>query len=348
MLNIRQKLQYAKDFKDIWWVGERADGVIVAIKLIRSLSDSGFSLQTNKSKKGQISVTLKGHSSFSDIKKVPMEIYVLAENDSPEIPTASLYLYGRPSETGNIGLRNGESVTLYDGAVLPPLPELSEADKETYPCWYVTKRTVYDVDYGLQTVYDAFAKKYSIKVNDTAGNITTQSVFAKFYRFCPYLEHKWFETSSASGSVIWANTPVYYADDVEEVGGTVYLSSPDPIPVTGIVGYSYNGTVLPELPEWDKTVYPYAYIQMWDTGTQLVLLADYEMVINDAGKWAIKPVNGHVTYNYSTSDSEWFKPFIPGGLPVPRVEFIKWANFDILNEDGSVYLSASAPIPVYE
>ena len=25
-----------------------------------------------------------------------------------------------------------------------------------------------------------------------------------------------------------------------------------------------------------------------------------------------------------------------------------WANYDILNEDGSIYLSASDPIPIYE
>ena len=64
------------DFADVWWVGDRSDGGLVAIRLINALSTSGFSLQTTKNGKGQIAVTLAGHVSIKEQNKVPMEFYV--------------------------------------------------------------------------------------------------------------------------------------------------------------------------------------------------------------------------------------------------------------------------------
>lgn len=65
------------DFSDIWWVGDRADGGLVAIQLLNALSTEGFSLQTTKAGKGQISVTLTGHVSIEDQNTVPMVFYSL-------------------------------------------------------------------------------------------------------------------------------------------------------------------------------------------------------------------------------------------------------------------------------
>ena len=64
------------DFADVWWVGDRSDGGLVAIRLINALSTSGFSLQTTKNGKGQIAVTLAGHVSIDEQDVVPMEFYV--------------------------------------------------------------------------------------------------------------------------------------------------------------------------------------------------------------------------------------------------------------------------------
>ena len=63
------------DFADLWWVGDRADGGMVAVKLINALSTAGFKLQTTKNGKGQISLTLTGHVSINAQKVVPMEFY---------------------------------------------------------------------------------------------------------------------------------------------------------------------------------------------------------------------------------------------------------------------------------
>ena len=63
------------DAADVWWVGDRADGGMVAVCLKRALSTSGFSLQTTKAGKGQTSVTLTGHTSVATQSEVPMEFW---------------------------------------------------------------------------------------------------------------------------------------------------------------------------------------------------------------------------------------------------------------------------------
>lgn len=63
------------DFSDLWWVGDRADGGFVAIKLLNALSTGGFSLQTGKNSKGQIALEIAGHVSINDQNTVPMVFY---------------------------------------------------------------------------------------------------------------------------------------------------------------------------------------------------------------------------------------------------------------------------------
>lgn len=63
------------DFSDIWWVGDRADGGMVAVQIKNALATEGFSLQTTKSGKGQTAITITGHVSIVDQKTVPMVFY---------------------------------------------------------------------------------------------------------------------------------------------------------------------------------------------------------------------------------------------------------------------------------
>ena len=66
------------DFSDIWWVGDRADGGVVAACLKNALSTGGFILQTTKNGKGQVSVELTGHVSIEAQDTMPMEFYSIA------------------------------------------------------------------------------------------------------------------------------------------------------------------------------------------------------------------------------------------------------------------------------
>lgn len=67
-----------EDFSDIWWVGDRADGGVVAACLKNALSTGGFALKTTKNGKGQVSVELTGHVSISAQDTMPMEFYSIA------------------------------------------------------------------------------------------------------------------------------------------------------------------------------------------------------------------------------------------------------------------------------
>ena len=74
MITPRAELKQT-DFSDIWWVGDKADGGLVAVQLKNALSTGGFSLQTTKNGKGQVSLTITGHVSIAAQKTVPMVFY---------------------------------------------------------------------------------------------------------------------------------------------------------------------------------------------------------------------------------------------------------------------------------
>jgi len=70
----RKDLQQT-DFQTIWWVGDRADGGVVAVKLMNALSTGGMSLTTSKNGKGQTAITITGHMSINAQNDMPMEFY---------------------------------------------------------------------------------------------------------------------------------------------------------------------------------------------------------------------------------------------------------------------------------
>lgn len=63
------------DFKDIWWVGDKANGGAYAVQLINALSTEGLSIQTTKNGKGTMGVTLTGHVSLQNQNQMPMKFY---------------------------------------------------------------------------------------------------------------------------------------------------------------------------------------------------------------------------------------------------------------------------------
>ena len=351
VLSIRQKLQYAKDFKDIWWVGERADGIIVAIKLIRSLSDSGFSLQTNKRGKGQISVTLKGHSSFAEKDKIPMESYVLAESDipiipdPPETPTASLYLYGTPSETGNIGLRVGESVTMYDGAVLPKL-------SMDLPYMVLYTQSIFGVKYYVLRAfseYDTMGEKLAYGDGVWGDRLVVTDN-----------PHEWRKTGTheagnvALNAILWANFDVLNSD------GSVNLQGTDPVPVSGLVGYKYGSAVLPDIKtvytDELKAEYPFATLEkgIFGYGDFYTIRAFSENAYYFEGAGGTyfggDSDTTHVpavTFKINIGDTAWGEPQYHENNNA-SVNSVIWCNFDLLNTDGTVRREATEPIPVYE
>ena len=124
------------------------------------------------------------------------------------------------------------------------------------------------------------------------------------------------------------------------------------------VAYLYGGVRLPKLPEWDKVAYPYAYIVDWhlisesipegaitlylcsspwyaDTSTAFCKTLLYGTVISYA-------INGD-SWEYNTTTT------YESGKDVANRKTVVWCSVDILKlADGSVFLAATKPIPVYE
>lgn len=69
------------DFKDIWWVGDKANGGAYAIRLMNALSTEGLSIQSTKNGKGTNAVTVTGHVSINAQTVMPMEIYDIPPQD---------------------------------------------------------------------------------------------------------------------------------------------------------------------------------------------------------------------------------------------------------------------------
>lgn len=121
------------DFSDIWWVGRKAGGGFVAVRLINALSTGGFSLKTTKNGKGQFTVELTGHVSINAQEVMPMEFYtsdpetvtykitkmlshVTGSNDASGIAAGEDYENVLSSESGyvieNVVITlNGEDIT---------------------------------------------------------------------------------------------------------------------------------------------------------------------------------------------------------------------------------------------
>lgn len=71
----RRDLDQGDFASSLWWVGDRADGGLVAVEIKNALSTGGFSLKTNKNGKGQTSLTITGHVSIDAQDEVPMTFY---------------------------------------------------------------------------------------------------------------------------------------------------------------------------------------------------------------------------------------------------------------------------------
>lgn len=119
--------------------------------------------------------------------------------------------------------------------------------------------------------------------------------------------------------------------------------------------YFYNSIELPALPDWDKEKYPYAVIYSHDTTCHLV-------VFQSPAAYGEVGTNGNATlYGLQFGDSVSYKATDTAWKPSTAITRIViymgtlhmgyklcWSNYDILNEDGTIYLAASDPIPVVE
>lgn len=228
---------------------------------------------------------------------------------------------------------------LYNGVEYPVLPnEVSQ-----YPCAVIVKgvtpakllisAAVPVLDQTL-LIFSAPGKTYTVK----DGKWTEYNDFSDSTR--------WMESGLFSGYIKWANVKIVSSN------GTVIEPGTDSVPPQ-IDGYLYNGVRLPKLPEWDKSKYPYAKIHKFTGGGYGLRISAEPCVLVDGG--AAYPYftypNGEYLYSFYTPGSDnWTELEIltGNGANDQLCYWLTWANHDIVNPDGSVYLPASEPVPVYE
>lgn len=127
--------------------------------------------------------------------------------------------------------------------------------------------------------------------------------------------------------------------------------------------YLYNGIELPQLPEWDKSIYPYAVIVKQGYFTTYYKLRCYATIsyYTDVDGERKFGGDGTVAIGYQVpvtdaTNSAWESV---GEIDVSTVVGehsvsddnsgnLMWANFDVLNTDGTIYLAASKPILLAE
>lgn len=129
------------------------------------------------------------------------------------------------------------------------------------------------------------------------------------------------------------------------------------VPVEAADGdmYSYNGTLLPALPSWNTSKYPYAVIY-WDSYLSAFTLELTSVPAyygpTDVGPYLKTKISG-VSYSYYTAvvDSWVLKKSSYASsrfsfCAFKSGDYCVWSNYDILDEnDNSLFLGASDPIP---
>lgn len=128
------------DFKDIWWVGDKANGGAYAIRLMNALSTDGLSIQSTKNGKGTNAVTVTGHVSINAQNVMPMEIYDIPPQDVVIVPDINL-------DRSNIALVEDETATI--SAITTPANQSIG--------WTTSDDTVATVDAGIVTAEGAGA-----------------------------------------------------------------------------------------------------------------------------------------------------------------------------------------------
>lgn len=122
--------------------------------------------------------------------------------------------------------------------------------------------------------------------------------------------------------------------------------------------FLYNGVELPGLPEtWNEAAHPHLFIRVVSLdgsaeNAVYSLFAASAAAVSYDDNGILFPSSA-VGEKYAVSDGAWVESSesLSDAFYIKRNDgflYTLWANFDILNSDGSVYIAASEPVPVVE
>lgn len=118
-----------------------------------------------------------------------------------------------------------------------------------------------------------------------------------------------------------------------------------------MANYLFNGIELPALPEYDKTAYPYTVIVLHTGGEYSFVFTDTAVVVSPSGMTLQHP-NGMTTNNFNYGATQQIRSGAEtwGDISYGTVNGYTgtafWANFDIYDNEGTLFLAASDPVPV--
>lgn len=111
------------------------------------------------------------------------------------------------------------------------------------------------------------------------------------------------------------------------------------------MNYLYNGREYSALP---ALTHQYALITeaKYTSSPGLYNMAGYTQTFNEGGSWSVQNIGACDVYRIQ--DGEWIltTSHTEDAEATPGVSGIVWANFDIYNSDGTLYLAASDPVPI--
>ena len=144
--------------------------------------------------------------------------------------------------------------------------------------------------------------------------------------------------------------------DAEPTEPTMYLygheATADETADVILDGVGYVGAVLPKLPK-ERADYKYAFVS-WGLGCKYLFLTNEECMIGLidgetkglVGKeWTLHYIS--YEYNPDVSDS-WALSIENGYTETAGLISPFWSSHDLYNSDGTLYLTGSEPVPVYE
>lgn len=277
----------------------------------------------------------------------------------------TIFLYGHVAKEGETPTCIINDIG-YIGAVLSKLPEW---DRETYPYALITSR---EGDYNYKTLYLLDRVEYYYhdpdNLNRWSFSLPNGYLIASYNK--SRTEWEDFEKRNYTVLNVYDNPFKWSNFDVINEDGSVYLAVSDPVPVVKTGKYSYNDVVLPALPEWDKTVYPYAQIMYYPNNGETMryvltyfsheptyfyndksTLTGFEMSASVPWKVQRYRSNGITEWErYTTNyDERWeyngeYNPHIL--MNIVASSSLIWANVEY--QGKAFYMAPSDPIPVYE
>lgn len=243
---------------------------------------------------------------------------------------------------------------LYNGVELPAPPEWH---KDECPYALITKVAGLDLHILTLSKGRPFYAKFDNSSNQMAICIPEfQIAYALHDGIWSQYEYRTEFLILEYYSPVWTNVDIL-ADD-----GTVFVGAgtttdpnappkpadPKPICVNKNINYLFGEVELPALPDFDIRVYPYVMGNMIASNTLAMYASRTNTVHKDTDESNIGSPRAEYTIcsaiRLTDEVLEWGDWTVINQSVHGKA--LHWANYDILNEDGTVWIEGSEPVPV--